>query len=85
MALEAGEVRGVEDERATAGVAAGRDVREEPIPWLGKERFGQALGGRRRRQKRFRCREADDERRNVQNSRLQAAHGVSSQGNIQPK
>jgi hypothetical protein len=68
MALETGQMRGVEDEGAAAGVATGRHVREEPIPRLGEERLSEALGGRRRRQKRFRGHEADDERSNGQNS-----------------
>jgi hypothetical protein len=68
MALEAGEVRSVKDERATAGVANGRDVGEEPIPRLGEERFGEVLSERPRRQKRFRGREADDDRCSTQNS-----------------
>jgi hypothetical protein len=45
MALETGQMRGVEDEGAATGVAAGRHVSEEPIPRLGKERFSQALSG----------------------------------------
>ena len=62
------QMRGVEDEGAAAGVATGRHVSEQPIAWLGEERLGEALGGRRRRQKRFRGHEADDERSNGQNS-----------------
>jgi hypothetical protein len=45
MALETGQMRGVEDEGAATGVAAGGHVREEPIPWLGEERFSESLGG----------------------------------------
>ena len=68
MALEAGEVRSVEDEGPAAGVAAGGHVREEPIPRLGKERFGEALGLRTSREEVHRAGEADHHRRNVQNS-----------------
>jgi hypothetical protein len=68
MALEAGEVRSVEDERAPTGVATGSHVGHKPFPRLGEERFGQVLSGRTRRQKRFRGREADDDRSNVQNT-----------------
>ena len=40
MALQAGQMGGVEDEGPAAGVAAGGDVGQEPIPRLGKERLG---------------------------------------------
>jgi hypothetical protein len=68
MALEAGQVRSVKDEGPAAGVATGSHVGHKPFPRLGEERLGQALGGRRRRQKRFRGREADDDRCSTQNS-----------------
>jgi hypothetical protein len=68
MALDTSEVRSVKDERATAGIATGSHVREEPFPRLGKERFSQVLSGRTRRWKRFRGREADDDRCSTQNS-----------------
>ena len=68
MALEAGQMGGVKDEGAAAGVATGGHVREEPIPRLGKERFGQALGLRTSREEVHRAGEADHHRRNVQNS-----------------
>jgi hypothetical protein len=68
MALEASEVRSVEDEGPAAGVANGRDVGEEPFPRFGKERLGEVLSQRTRRQKRFRGREADDDRCSTQNS-----------------
>jgi hypothetical protein len=67
MALEAGQMGGVEDERAAAGVAAGGNVREEPIPWLGEERLSEALsGGRGRRQ--ADSHEGDHGRRNETNA-----------------
>ena len=84
MALETGQMGGVEDEGPAAGVATGGHVREEPIPRLGKERFGQALGLRTSREEVHRAGEADHHRRNVQNSRSGTAHGISLQGNIQP-
>jgi hypothetical protein len=68
MALETSQVRSVKDERATAGVATGSHVGHKPFPRLGEERFGEVLSERPRRQKRFRGREADDDRCSTQNS-----------------
>ena len=79
MALQTGQMRGVEDEGAAAGVATCRHVREEPIPRLGKERFSEALGASRRRRLAD-SHEADHRRHHEKNSRLQAAHGNSSRG-----
>ena len=79
MALEAGQMRGVEDESAAAGVATGGHVGHKPFPRLGEERLGQALGASRRRRLAD-SHEADHRRHHEKNSRLQAAHGNSSRG-----
>ena len=79
MALQTGQMRGVEDEGTATGVAAGGHVGHKPFPRLGEERLGQALGASRRRRLAD-SHEADHRRHHEKNSRLQAAHGNASRG-----